>query len=56
MGPARLDEAQGRGIARGPDPELRAHPPRLLLCYLMGNYTLTRTEAKKGFSVKQNLP
>lgn len=32
MGPARLDEAQGRGGVRGLDPELHVHPPRFLLC------------------------
>lgn len=41
--------------SQGPDLALRTHPPRFLLHYLMSNYTLTCTEMKKGFSVRQNL-
>lgn len=48
----------GTGLARSSQgsAEPGAVPtPRFLLCHLMDNYTLTCTEAKKGFSVKENL-
>lgn len=49
-----LDQARTEA-GQGPAPGA-ARPPGLLLRYLMGNYTLTCTEAKKGFSLKQILP